>query len=60
MFREQSRPDKDSYVTINTQNIWADQDGNFKHVDETKLLGNPYDFKLVMHYPTCTYTYAFY
>lgn len=46
---EQSRSDRDTYVTINLANIQAGQEHNFdKYADTTNT--TPYDFDSVMHY----------
>jgi len=46
---EHSRSDRDTYVTILTQNIISGQESNFRKVD-TNNLGTPYDFNSVMQY----------
>ena len=51
MYHEQARPDRDKYVKINTENIQPGFERNFKRAIGTKTLGNPYDYKSVMHYP---------
>ncbi|CAG0900446.1 unnamed protein product [Cyprideis torosa] len=52
-FHEQSRPDRDDYVTIHWENIRPDTEGNFQKETESVIdsLGSPYDYNSVMHYP---------
>ncbi|CAK8678189.1 unnamed protein product [Clavelina lepadiformis] len=52
IYHEQSRPDRDGYVVIETQNIDADKVYNFDKytyddVDDRRV---PYDYNSVMHY----------
>ena len=47
---EQSRPDRDTYVTINFQNIPEKNAHNFETSDSIKSMGSPYDYSSVMHY----------
>ena len=51
-WHEQSRPDRDQYVTIHTKNIVAGQEFNFvkKNSSDINSLGTPYDFSSIMHY----------
>nr|XP_055065937.1 meprin A subunit beta-like [Misgurnus anguillicaudatus] len=51
-YHEQSRYDRDDYVTINYENIIEVQKSNFdKHSENvTSLQGTPYDYMSVMHY----------
>ena len=46
---EQSRPDRDTYVTINSGNICCNAGGNFTIVNGATTVG-PYDFESIMHY----------
>lgn len=49
-FHEQSRPDRDDFVTIQTKNIQKGAEGNFdKHIFFVKPIGG-YDFMSIMHY----------
>jgi len=54
---EQSRPDRDNYVTINLNNIAEDNHSQFakKKKSQIDYMGSPYDYKSVMHYSS----YAF-
>jgi hypothetical protein len=52
LFHEQSRPDRDNYVTINTENIQEGKEHNFDKKTISKTYGNEYDYGSVMHYPT--------
>ncbi|KAK3875369.1 hypothetical protein Pcinc_019751 [Petrolisthes cinctipes] len=51
-WHEQSRPDRDTYVTINWANILQAQSYNFQKVSNTMStdLGLAYDYDSVMHY----------
>ncbi|CAH3176705.1 unnamed protein product, partial [Porites lobata] len=52
LFHEQSRPDRDSFVRIETQNIREGFENNFLKYDNGFIdsLGSPYDYGSVMHY----------
>ena len=51
-YHEQSRPDRDKYVTIHQQNIRPGYESQFPRYDTTIIdsLGVPYDFSSIMHY----------
>jgi hypothetical protein len=50
LWHEQSREDRDSYVTINWQNIQAGREHNFnQHISDGDDIG-PYDYGSIMHY----------
>lgn len=51
-WHEQSRPDRDNYVTILHQNIKLGEEGNFRQYTNSRVdsLGLPYDIKSIMHY----------
>ncbi|BHF76114.1 Bone morphoproteintic protein 1 [Sparganum proliferum] len=51
-WHEQSRPDRDNYVQIFTQNIQPSNLFNFDKMSykEVDSLGEPYDFNSIMHY----------
>ena len=51
-FHEQSRPDRDNYVTIHYENIEDDAYGEFKKHGAQMLTTNniPYDHASIMHY----------
>ncbi|CAF4985960.1 unnamed protein product, partial [Rotaria sp. Silwood1] len=51
-YHEQSRPDRDSYVKVNWQNIQTNMQSNFQKYDNTVVntLNTPYDYASVMHY----------
>jgi len=59
LYHEQSRPDRDSYVTIYFNNVKQQYVGNFKKANpryiEGTSHGTPYDYDSMMHYPA----YAF-
>jgi hypothetical protein len=51
-WHEQSRPDRDDYITLALQNVRADLAFNFDKaaLSSVDLLGTPYDFASIMHY----------
>ena len=49
-FHEQSRTDRDSFVTINFSNIQNGTEHNFDKELESESLGTAYDYGSVMHY----------
>jgi len=49
-FHEQSRSDRDNYVTINWNNIKKGHEHNFNKYSSTKNQGQPYDYGSLMHY----------
>ncbi len=51
---EQSRPDRDRYVTVNWQNIKSGEENNFQKYSSSfvNTLNTPYDFGSIMHYGT--------
>ena len=52
---EQSRPDRNQYVTINEGNIEARKGHNF-WLDADAVVYTPYDFDSVMHYGACDFS----
>lgn len=52
LWHEQSRPDRDSYVTINWNNIQRGMEHNFKKYGNNQInsLGVSYDYTSLMHY----------
>jgi len=57
-FHEQSRPDRDNYVTINWKNIQKGMQSNFKKYSYGDLndQGMAYDYDSIMHYPKDAFT----
>lgn len=57
-WHEQSRPDRDSYVTIHWGNIRDGMDFNFEKRDEDDIdsMGSPYDISSVMHYQSTAFS----
>jgi len=49
-YHEQSRPDRDRYLDIYFSNIASNMRYNFNKANEVNSLGNPYDYRSVMHY----------
>ena len=51
-WHEQSRPDRDNYVTINYENIRSGWESQFykRTFSEVDSLGAPYDYDSIMHY----------
>jgi len=49
-YHEQSRPDRDRYISVYLHNVKKDMRFNFNKATEINSLGNPYDYRSVMHY----------
>jgi len=51
-FHEQSRPDRDDFVTILLENVISGTENNFQKYDQGAInsFGSPYDFDSLMHY----------
>ncbi|XP_078369975.1 protein SpAN-like [Oculina patagonica] len=51
-YHEQSRPDRDTYITVLTQNIRDGRENNFRKYNRSTIdsLGTKYDYKSLMHY----------
>ena len=47
---KQNRPDRDSHVTINWENIKSNRRDQFRKETWSNTLGEDYDFYSVMHY----------
>ncbi len=54
-WHEQSRPDRDSFVTIHLDRIPSDKEHNFDKKSSADVYG-PYDFDSVMHYGQCAFS----
>ncbi len=55
VWHEQQRPDRGSYVTINTGNIQAGYSGNFS-IRNTATTVGPFDFESIMLYDGCAFS----
>lgn len=56
LWHEQSREDRDQYVTINRQNIIPGMEHNFdQHITDGDDIG-PYDYGSIMHYPATAFS----
>ncbi|XP_017861346.1 PREDICTED: low choriolytic enzyme-like [Drosophila arizonae] len=53
---EQSRMERDNYVTIIYENIIPKHKKNFKKVDPTEGFGVPYDYDSIMHYSATSFS----
>ena len=49
-WHEQSRRDRNRYVTINWHNIIPNKKGNFVIRRKSTYLGHRYDYRSIMHY----------
>ena len=56
LFHMQSRPDRDNYVKINSQNIRAGMEGNFDKCDDCLTYGIGYDARSFMHYHSTAFS----
>lgn len=54
-WHEQSRSDRDQYVTIHSENIKKGHEANFNKYT-TDFLGQPYDYGSIMHYSAYAFT----
>ena len=54
-WHEQSRPDRNTYVTIHWDRIPSDNEHNFERESSAWRYG-PYDFDSVMHYGQCSFS----
>ena len=52
VYHQQSRPDRDDYVKINTGNILSGREHNFDKQNPSRVTtgGTPYSYRSVMHY----------
>lgn len=50
LYHEQSRPDRNSFVQINFDQIQSGKEGNFEIHDNIDSLNVPYDYRSIMHY----------
>ena len=53
---EQSRKDRDKYVTIKTENIQSNYLDQFDKCETCDLQNSPYDYNSVMHYGATAFT----
>lgn len=54
VWHEQSRPDRDTYVQINSANIQSGMEHNFD-IQAGAGTNGAYDFDSIMHYPQCAF-----
>ena len=54
LMHEQSRTDRDTYVTVNFENIQDEMEYNYARRGSTTSFG-PYDYGSVMHYGRCSF-----
>lgn len=50
VYHQQSRTDRESFVSIIENNINPDYLGNFRIATNSDFMGVPYDYRSVMHY----------
>ena len=50
ILHEQSRTDRDNYVTIKLENVISGMEHNFEKHAATQTDGFPYDYQSLMHY----------
>ena len=56
LYHEQSRNDRDTYVTINWQNIKTGKESNFYQYLNNGIDVGPYDYGSIMHYPKTAFS----
>jgi len=56
LWHEQSRPDRDQYVTINTDNVIDHLRHNFRLLSSSDTYGVPYNYLSGMHYDKTAFT----
>lgn len=61
-WHEHTRPDRDSHVNIEKNNIMQGQEYNFNKLNEDEIdsLGLPYDYDSIMHYARNTFSKGMY
>lgn len=57
-WHEQSRPDRDTYITVLSGNIISGAEINFEKQRTIHSLGSPYDYGSIMHYPSNAFSYS--
>ena len=54
-WHEQSRPDRDEYIRILTENMNPGTQSNFRIQEEIDSMGVGYDYNSIMHYSSTTF-----
>merc|ERR1711881_211751 len=49
-YHEQTRPDRDKYITVKWNNIQDNKHGQYYKEVGVDSMGSPYDFHSIMHY----------
>ncbi|XP_055340482.1 uncharacterized protein LOC129589668 [Paramacrobiotus metropolitanus] len=49
---EHTRPDRDNYITVHLENIRGRWRNNYVKRNDVDLMGFPYDYHSIMHYPS--------
>ncbi len=55
MYHEQSRPDRDQYITVNWDNVCSNAGSAFGIQGGAEMIG-PYDYGSIMHYGRCLFS----
>ncbi len=56
LHHEHERPDRDSFITVNSGNIQAGQADQFDRLPNGTPVYGPYDFDSIMHYSQCSFS----